>query len=224
MAGRGARPRRAPSCVALLVALACDPAASAWVDGPSGVESSEALPVADRVDAEVVPVSATSVREGDEVARGSGDAEPERSDRPPTDPEAIGRWLRAGGYLDWEPRSAVHRTDEHGGARVLFNPLLAASFEAEAEQHPLGAAAVRELYEADLVTPRGLALMVKVGEGEALRGGGASPAEDEDERGWFWYEVFSFDEGAAPTVAEVDAPGCLGCHSAGVDLVMPPES
>ena len=186
------------------------------------MEGAEALRVADGAGPAVASVGEPPVREGDYVAQGGSDADPERSDRPPTEPQAIGRWLRAGGYLDWEPRSAVHRTDEHGGARVLFNPLLAASFAAHAEEHPLGAAAVRELYEADLVTPRGLALMVKVEDYEAFRGAGALPAEDE--RGWFWYEVFSFEEDAAPTVAEVDAPGCLGCHSAGVDLVMPPES
>ena len=214
---RGEANLRALLCAGLFTGVfagaACDAgpdvrAAVAVEDGPSEVLS--AAKVAD-AEGEDRP----QLSEGDESG---AEAEPERSDRPPADPEAIGPWLRLGGYLDWEPRSAVHRTDEHGGARVLFNPLLTASHAAGAESHPPGAAAVRELYEADLVTPKGLALMVKI----------AGPTDEataaEEDSGWFWYEVFSLEEGAVPTVAELDAPGCIGCHSAAVDLVIPPET
>ena len=165
------------------------------------------------------PVGASLDEAADELADGDlVDDLPERiegvarTDRPPSDPRALGAWLRGGGYLNWQSQSQVHRTDEYGGARVFFNPLLVASYTAGAESHALGAAAVRELYKADLVTPKGLALMVKI------------EATAEEDRGWFWYEVFSFGDDAQPTVAEADAEGCIGCHSGGVDLVLRPES
>jgi len=166
--------------------------------------------IARTLEGAVAEVCAVAEAPPPEAAEGPGPGA--RTDRPPADPEALGAWLVGGGYLDWAPQSAVHPTDEHGGARVLFNPLLAASFAAGAQSHPVGAAAVRELYAPDLVTPKGLAMMVKI------------DPKATDEAGWFWYEIFSFDADAQPTVAQLDAPGCLGCHAAGVDLVMPPEA
>lgn len=179
---------RAAACGLALAALTCDPpVASAPVDGDAPALASSSVAA---IEPEPEPAPAPTVA---------------ASDRPPDDPAALGAWLRGGGYREWIPQGPVHPTGEHGGARVLFNPRLAASFAAGAALHEIGAAAVRELYEPDLATPRGFALMVKT-----------TP-------GWYWYEVFGVGDDAAPTVSQVAAPGCVGCHDGGVDLVMPPE-
>ncbi|PCC74163.1 hypothetical protein SAMN02745121_07987 [Nannocystis exedens] len=129
----------------------------------------------------------------------------------PADPAAIGGWLRASGYRDWPAQSRVHATSEHGGARVFFNETLAASMRAGTGEHPIGSAAVRELYEGDLVTLRGFAVMLK------LRASGPGG------EGWLWYEQFGTDAGAKRLVAGTGERGCVGCHDAGIDFVHPPE-
>lgn len=179
--------------------------ACAWACDPT---PAAAPPIADAPSIVAAPEDIVELDE----ATTPGPAAVTPSDAPPEDPAAIGRWLRGGGYRGWAPSSPIHATGEHGGARVLFNPLLAASWAAGGGRHPLGAAAVRELYEDDLATPRGFALMIKVAEGDV-------------DRGWFWYEVFgqADDDDARPTVSQIGAPGCVGCHAGGVDGVMAPE-
>ncbi|MCA9656906.1 MAG: hypothetical protein KC486_01045 [Myxococcales bacterium] len=145
-------------------------------------------------------------------------AEAPATERPPADVTAIGAWLRGDGYRGWIPQSEARPTGDHGGARIFLNPTLDASLAAEAARHPIGAAAVREIYEPDLETLKGLALMVKV----------ADDPNDPDDAGdpgdnWLWYETFAVAEDGPPTIAERGAPGCVGCHEAGVDLVMPPD-
>ncbi|MEZ4382301.1 MAG: hypothetical protein R3A79_13195 [Nannocystaceae bacterium] len=135
------------------------------------------------------------------------------TERPPASPAAIGDWLRGYGYREWSAPSQATPTGERGGARILLNQALSASLAADAPRHPIGAAAVRELYEADLETLKGLALMVKVGDGDGnAEEGGA----------WLWYETFAVAEAGPPTVAERGAPGCVGCHAAGVDMFLRP--
>jgi hypothetical protein len=144
------------------------------------------------------------------------DAPPEvpATERPPADVEAIGAWLRGDGYRGWVPQSEARPTGDHGGARIFLNQALDASLAAEARRHPLGAAAVREIYEPDLVTLKGLALMVKVADDPDVA--------DDEGHNWLWYETFAVAEDGAPTVAERGAPGCVGCHEAGDDLVIRP--
>lgn len=129
----------------------------------------------------------------------------------PTDPAAVGAWLHAFGHRAWTAQSPVHATGEHGGARVFFNDALSASMRAGAREHPIGSAAVRELYESDLATLRGFALMIKRGPSGP---GGA---------GWWWYEQFGTAAETPPLVAGTGERGCIGCHDAGVDFVHPPE-
>ncbi|WAS90018.1 hypothetical protein [Nannocystis punicea] len=129
----------------------------------------------------------------------------------PAEPAAIGGWLHAAGYRGWAAQSGVHATSEHGGARVFFNEVLAASMRAGAGEHPIGSAAVRELYEADLATLRGFAVMLK------LRASGPGG------EGWLWYEQFGTGADAKPLVAGTGERGCVGCHDAGLDFVHPPE-
>ncbi|MCY1060267.1 hypothetical protein [Nannocystis sp. SCPEA4] len=149
---------------------------------------------------------------GCEVASAEVEAsQPVESAAVPADPAAIGRWLHASAYRSWPAQSGVHATGEHGGARVFFNEALAASMRAGAGEHPVGSAAVRELYEADLVTLRGFAVMLK------LRASGPGG------EGWLWYEQYGTGADAKPLVAGTGERGCVGCHDAGVDFVHPPE-
>ncbi len=80
------------------------------------------------------------------------------------------------------------------------------------ETHPLGSAAVRELYAGDLRTLKGFALMHKTG-----------PSGPTGE-GWYWYEIFGTGPDAEPTVAAPAAPGCIGCHAHAADFVHSPDT
>lgn len=130
----------------------------------------------------------------------------------PGDPAATRAWLQSFAYRTWTPMSELRTTGEHGGERLFFNQTLAASWQARAAEHPIGSAAVRELWSADLSTIKGFAFMVKTG-----------PSGDLGE-GWYWYEVFGTTEDARPTVAEAGARGCVGCHAHAVDFVHDPAT
>ncbi len=130
----------------------------------------------------------------------------------PADPTAMRGWLLAFAYRGWAPQTDIRATGEHGGERLYFNRTLAASWQAGAQEHPVGSAAVRELYEDDLKTLKGFAVMHKIG-----------PSGPTGE-GWFWYEIFGADPEAEPTVAQTAARGCVGCHSHAVDFVHSPAT
>jgi hypothetical protein len=125
----------------------------------------------------------------------------------PTTPDALHAWLLADGHGHWTAESAVHATDESGAARVYLSPLLVASLQAGSTSHPIGAAAVRELYESDLMTLQGYAVLVKTEE------------EGPDGTAWLFYETFETKPGAPHAIAKHGAPGCVGCHQDGVDYV-----
>lgn len=130
----------------------------------------------------------------------------------PADPAAVQAWLQAFAYRGWTPMTDIRMTGEHGGERLFFNPVLAASWRAGAQEHPLGSAAVRELYLADLKTLKGFALMHKTG-----------PSGQVGE-GWFWYEIFGTTAEAEPAVAQPGARTCVGCHAHAVDFVHSPDT
>lgn len=134
------------------------------------------------------------------------------ADAVPTDPAATQAWLQAFAYRTWSPQTEIRATGEHGGERLYFNHLLAASVKAGATEHPIGAAAVRELYSGDLRRLKGFALMVKTGP--------SGPVGE----GWFWFEIFGTTAEAEPTVAEHGARGCVGCHAHAVDFVPSPDT
>jgi hypothetical protein len=169
--------------LALLLAVGCEAEAETVAVEPVAVETVAVEVATKTVDPEVVPA----------------------------EPEAIKEWVQALAYRSWQAQSPVHATGEHGGARVFFNKKLAASMAAGASEHPIGAAGVRELYESDLATLRGFALMVKTG-----------PSGQAGE-GWYWFEMFGTTAETRPLVAEHGSRGCVGCHAAGVDFVHPPE-
>jgi hypothetical protein len=115
------------------------------------------------------------------------------------------RYLKAGLYRNWPAESAIHAsTGPHfGKVRTWVNPVLAASLATGATEHPLGSAAVKELY-GNSNTAAGWAVMVRT---QAGTGG----------KSWYWYEQYGKLE-----IAGQGDRNCTGCHAAGRDQVLTP--
>lgn len=126
----------------------------------------------------------------------------------PSDPTELHAWLVDARYAEWEPVSPVREGDNGGGVRVFLGPTLADSIADDNATHPAGAAAVREIYEPDLVTLRGWSALVKLEDVDAP-----------EAEAWLWFEVFGTTMDAEPLVAEPGASGCISCHGQGVDFV-----
>ena len=124
----------------------------------------------------------------------------------PTAKEELLTWLQAGKYSGWAAESAPHPSaGPHGTVKTFMNPILAASMAAGSATHPVGAAAVKELYSG--ATVNGWAVEVK------------TAADSDGGAGWYWYErIGSFD------VVSSNGPNfCSGCHAGGgVDFVLTP--
>lgn len=124
---------------------------------------------------------------------------------PPTQPELLFSFLKENKYQDMVAEPAVHPSfGPHDDVRVFINQRLADSLASGAESHPLGAAAIKELYD-DAGELSGWAVEVKV----ATTGG---------KDAWYWYENFS-TETNAPVVDGTGETGCTGCHGFGTDFV-----
>ncbi len=124
----------------------------------------------------------------------------------PTNSAQLLPWLMASYYTDWSAESDVHASSgPHGDVRTFINPELEMSLQAAAGEHPVGSAAVKELYSSGTLI--GWAVMVKT---QAQSAGGD---------GWYWYEKLG-------NSVEADGNGvglCTGCHSAGsIDLFRSP--
>lgn len=129
----------------------------------------------------------------------------EEYDPPPTEQTALDRWFWTGEHERWESWSQVGPTLGSGGARVFLSPPLVESLSNGNARHPVGAAAVRELYAEDFATLTGYSILVKQAE--------PSLAES-----WFCFERLELDTDEVE-VARVGEPGCGGCHVQGVDFI-----
>jgi hypothetical protein len=127
----------------------------------------------------------------------------------PTEDAALFAYLQAGRYRDFAAESGVHPSaGPHGnGVRSFVNAVLDRSLAEGNLSHPVGAAAVKELYDGGAALT-GWAVEVKVADGA----GGD---------GWYWYEVFSTTDGSRP-ISGVGNPICTGCHAEGIDFVRIP--
>lgn len=140
---------------------------------------------------------------------GSGCADvPPVQEAPPSSPEAMHNFLLAGQHHGWHGESEVFKSDlGDAGARVFLNDILWKSLAAGNDVHPVGSAAVRELYKPDFETPAGFGALVKTQEtGQA----GA---------GWYFFETFQMEPGQPFSQSAQGAPGCVQCHQEGVDFV-----
>jgi hypothetical protein len=152
----------------------------------------------------IAPLACAEPAAGDELPEPAEDPDPLMV---PTDEESLLAWLAAEPYLDWPGESAIHpSTGPHfGSVRTWVSPALEQSLEDGAEQHPAGAAAVKELYGRGQ-TRRGWSVMVKTDDDSA---GGD---------GWYWFERFNgstYGDGNGVS-------GCTGCHGGGDDYVLTP--
>jgi len=138
-------------------------------------------------------------------------AQAQPSETPPTDSTTLLKWLRAGSYKAWPKESAPHRSmGPHQTLVVAYlNPLLDKSMTAKSASHPQGAAAVKELFDAD-GKPYGWAVAVKTSH------------DSDGGKGWYWYEIL----GGATANVVAQASGvavCVGCHARGRDFVLIPH-
>jgi hypothetical protein len=119
------------------------------------------------------------------------------NEAPPANAEELLPWLQAGRYAEWPAESAVHPSGgpHFGRVRTYVNTILFESLAAGAPSHPVGAAAVKELY-GSAAEVRGWSVSVKL-QPDSARG-----------NGWYWYERFR----GAVYGDGVGAPGCTGCH------------
>ena len=124
----------------------------------------------------------------------------------PDDAATLLPWLENGDYLGFMAESAVHDSagPHFGDVRTYVGDCLATSLEDGGAQHPVGAAAVKELYGSG-GTVQGWAVMVK-----------AEPASGGD--GWYWYEWYN----GSVYGGSVDDSTCRGCHASGIDGVRSP--
>ncbi len=112
-------------------------------------------------------------------------------------------WLQASRYSGWASTGWPRPTPE-GSSTVFLNASLERSIAEGARVHPVGAIAVRELYDLDLTSPRAINVLVKV----SPEAGAGS---------WRWIERSSPD---ALSLDALGAPECVGCHTGPEDVIL----
>ena len=124
----------------------------------------------------------------------------------PTTKAELDKYLEAGDYKDFLSESEVHAsTGPHGnGVKTYFTDSLQESLLAGNSEHPIGAAAIKELYDGDTID--GWAVLVKVRD------------DGPEELRYYWYEIL----GGTIYADGEDEPGCSDCHSGGKDFVLTP--
>lgn len=128
---------------------------------------------------------------------------------PAPEPAAVNTWLQSKSYRAWRHESAPHpSTGPHGGSvQTYLNASLDASLGAGQAEHPSGAVSVKEFFEGGQLA--GWAFMMKT---QSASDGG---------KGWYWYEVFDVQPGAAPIEGQ-GIRSCTTCHGQGTDYVRVP--
>lgn len=128
----------------------------------------------------------------------------------PTSADELVAYLRKAEYRAWPQESKPHLTQgpHKSGSQVFINEVLRKSLEAGNTSHPIGAIAIKELFEIDLQTSAGWSVMVKVEEDSQ---GGA---------GWYWFEVFTSTLGDRYIADGKGVQLCTGCHAPGKDFFL----
>lgn len=143
---------------------------------------------------------------------GSAGAEPGLEPDAQTPPQSgadVDAWIAQGDYQAWSCETAEHAArspSPHGVNRICSNQLLSAHGTGE---YPVGAASVKEIFDAEGGDIVGYAVALHVSEGT-------------DGGSWYWYEKIPGmgvvadglgDTGPANTI-------CVGCHQgAGIDAM-----
>ena len=131
----------------------------------------------------------------------------------PTDPDKLFAYLKAGKYREFEAQESANHpsTGPHSKfgrpVRVYLDPVLARSLADGNKQHPVGAAAVKEMFT-ESGKLEGWAVSVK------------TAADSASGQGWFWYENTSTTSNENPVAAGNGVPLCYGCHTPGRDYIL----
>lgn len=118
---------------------------------------------------------------------------------------ALFGFLQQRRYEGFAAESAPHPSSVHTRVRTFVNSALATSLAEGGSDHPVGAAAVKELFDVG-GTPRGWAVSVKL-------------ARNDNERDWYWYEILDTTSGEEPIEGR-GLTACTGCHISGTDFVL----
>lgn len=183
------------ACVSWLAACAAPDGDDELGEGSDSTSSAQTSAVEDSSETSGGPETGETTQDETETeteTTGSVDCTAEV----PSEGAALLEWLASGAYEAWPAESGPHEsTGPHFGAvRTFVNPCLFASLDADAATHPVGAAAVKQLYGAG-DTVEGHSVMIKVAAGE----GGDN---------WYWLEHYQGN-----TYADGVGSGlCTGCH------------
>lgn len=116
-------------------------------------------------------------------------------------------YLQGGTYQTFSAESAPHASaGPHGQVRTFINSILEGSLAAGDASHPVGSAAVKEMYSGDALV--GWAVYVK------------TQAETDGGNGYYWYEVSSTTDPTRVVAEGNGAPVCISCHATGQDFTL----
>jgi hypothetical protein len=150
--------------------------------------------------------SKPAATDGSNSTAGDAGSPPASGKPPPADSAALGQWLDEGAYLDFPSESAVHPSSgPHGFVKVFLDDVLVQSLQAGSSRHPVGAAAIKEVYDGPDGALRGWAVGIKT----------ADLGTKDD---WYWYE--RVPRTRAATTSQNGAPVCVSCHQGGRDYVL----
>lgn len=157
-----------------------------------------------RIGIGVIAVAATLLCHGASFAQ--------QTEVPPVEREALLKWLQASAYKSWVRESAPHRSlGPHPTLVVTYlNSALDSSLADKLPVHPKGAAAVKELLDANGELS-GWAVSVK------------TAADSQAGKGWYWYEILGTSAGGNVVASANGVPLCFGCHTPGRDFVLIPH-
>ncbi len=131
---------------------------------------------------------------------------------PITGQSDIEAWIALGYYKSWHCEPAPHAArspSPHGINRICSNDVLSAT--ASNAEYPVGSAAVKELYAADMVTITGYAMYRHLSLG--MTGDGGTPVDTGAD--WYYYErtgmnLVAVGTGDSGTPLSI----CVACHKA----------
>lgn len=131
---------------------------------------------------------------------------------PPTNGSELFDWLQSGSYKTWQHESEKHKSaGPHPSSVIAYlNPLLDESLGSGSDAHPIGAAAVKELYSASGELG-GWAVSIK------------TDADSNGGQGWYWYEILGTSSDSTVVADGNGVPLCFGCHTPGADFVLIPH-
>ena len=164
--------------------------------------------------ADMGQTAGTDMKRGEDLAASpdfgtSGQVDMAMAGDVPVSAGALYEFLKADRYKTFAAEAAIQpSTGPHGRVRTYVNDTLLASLQASNTTHPVGSAAVKELYGPGDDVLKGWAVEVKVSQD---KGNGSD---------WYWWYEPSNTNGTMPASEGLGLGGCTGCHGGGTDFVL----